>query len=225
MRKLAGSDHALPIECSRDAAQPFAAGGEERGDHQHQHEGAHARYGSRTASRGDGRPALQRLGSAQAPLDMGAPQRDREQDRCCRPRARRRSRCAGRWRKPVLRSSRRRPSTAARQAQHQHRRERAAAASRKKTPSPMRAPDRRQPQPERRVQEAARNRPTARRDRRQRRPQPLPQDRPARARPSARDSTASRLRSWSGCSSAAPVQRTRSVKSISSKENLANYAY
>ena len=172
-------------------------------------------------------PGLERLGRAQRPLDMGAPQRHGEQNRSVGAAISSAIAVAGRCGRPVLRSSRRRPSIRLGMRSIRNG-AKAAAVSRKKTPSPIGPPDRRQPQPEAEPghgQEQADHGG----DRRQRRPQPLPENRPARAaerprqharrRPAPARGGAARALRWVGASG------DRSVNYVSSKENLADCQY
>ena len=75
MRKLAGTITPCQSKAAATRFMPFPARGEERRNHQHRHEGAHGE-GIAPRQPRHRRPGLERLGRAQRPLDMGAPQRD-----------------------------------------------------------------------------------------------------------------------------------------------------
>ena len=214
MRKLAGTDHALPVEGRGDALDAFAAGGEERRDHQHQHERAHAN-GSRARQPRRRRAGLERLGRAQRALDMGAPQRHANTS----PRSARRSRRRSRWPADAAgrscgRAAAGRPSGSGTRT-HQERRE-GRGREQEEDAETDRPPDRRQPQPQ---PEPGHGQEQADHggDRRQRRPQPLPEDRPARAAERPRQhAVAGRLRAAAGAASWAGSARPGTDRSTMS---------
>ena len=210
-------DRALPVEGGGDALHAVAAGDEEGRDQQHQHERAQRH---RIARRRPAAPAARPAASA----------RSAARARCERARARAHA-ClrssppilseivvAGRCDRPELRSSRRSfsvrlGSRTQQQRQQRGRRDQAEHAK------PDGAAERRQPQPQAKPGQRE-EQSNGGRDRRQRRPQPLPQNAPARSL-SARSSM--RLAAFGGARLDLGAGAGTSVKSISSKENLASF--
>ncbi len=138
MRKLAGTITPCQSKAAARRLRALAAGGDEGRDHEHGDESAQGERVAQRQPRHRG-AGLERLGRAQRPLDMRAPQRDRHAYPWSEPRSRRRSRLpadaagrncdrAGAGRRPC--SARAAASSGAK----------AAAVSRKKTPRPMARP-------------------------------------------------------------------------------------
>ena len=139
-------DDAVPVEGGGDALGPFAAGGDEGGGHQDQHQRAQ-RHGIAPVEPRRRPAGAQAACREQRPLDMGAPQRHRARDRSSGSRAYRRWRSAGRWAMPALRSRRRNPSWRDGKRTMMSGTV-AATASTRKAHSPIARRERRQPQPQ-----------------------------------------------------------------------------
>ncbi len=158
--------HALPIERRGDALHPFTAGGEERRDHQHRHQGAHGEGIAQREPRHRS-PGLERVGRAQGAFDMGVPQRDRIgvfgrcRDLVC-------DRGGGPMRQAGIAIEPSQTLDAARHAQHQHRRERSRRQQEEDAEADG-AAGRRQPKPEAKPRDREEQADDGR-DRRQRRP-------------------------------------------------------
>ena len=169
--------HALPIERRRDAFPAFAAGGEKSRDAGEQHQRAQrirvapgdARRRLAGFERARRLPTRARHGRSTAPANRDLSTATASSSAIA---------VAGRWRRPLPRSSRRRPSRIAGMRSRPNGMS-AATTGADKADQPTARAERRQPQPQ--PEPGQRQEQTDRgRERRQRRPQPLPQNRPAR---------------------------------------------